>query len=82
MKVLVSATVEKEVYKIFSSHKLQELLFLKISEQKHNIIYIKRPYLKIKMKIFSSSLRIIARYFYEKDLLVIIFVLKKTDKNF
>ena len=82
MRVLVSWTVEKEVFKIFSSLKLQEVLFTKISEQTHNIIYIKRPYIKIKLRIFSSSLRIVARYFPEEDLLILLFVLKKTDKNF
>ena len=82
MKILICDIVQKELTKIFSSAKAQELFLDKLKLTSPEAIYLKRPYVKIKVRLFSSSLRIIANYSKRHNILVLLFVFKKSDKTF
>jgi len=82
MKILVSNILSKELSKFFQSDKTLNIFLNKLKRQKPELIYLKRPYVKIKVSLFDISFRIIAKYDKNNDILVLIFVKNKTNKTF
>lgn len=82
MKILVSYTTEKELNKIINSDNAKIVFFNKLKNINPELIYLKRPYVKIKVSLFNIAFRIIWKFKKINWILVLIFVLKKVDKNF
>lgn len=82
MRILVSDTLKKDIEKLFHSENILSIFLAKISKVNPEKIYLKRPYVKIKITIFSYTLRVIARYIPENSLLIPLFILEKKNKRF
>ena len=82
MKILVSETLEKDLNKIFNWENAKIIFLNKLKEINPELIYLKRPYVKIKVSLFNISFRIIWKFQIINWILVLIFVLKKIDKTF
>ena len=78
MKIVISKTVLKELNSICND---VDWFVKKIKRGFVGYkIYLKRPYVKIKINLCNKGLRIVARYDDESDFLLIIFVFEKKDK--
>lgn len=53
MKILLSETLEKDLNKIFSWENAKIIFLNKLKEINLELIYLKRPYVKIKVSLFS-----------------------------
>lgn len=82
MKIILPQIVEKELFKILISDKSIESLIKKIKTQDIEKIYLKRPFVKIKVSFFWLVLRIIWEYRKIDWVLVLILIFKKTDKKY
>ena len=82
MKILLTQTVEKELIKTFSSQKSVDFFIKKIKENNQDTIYIQRPFVKIKVGVFWLSLRVVWEYRKVWGQLVIILIIKKSDKRY
>ena len=82
MKIILPKTVEKDLFKILVSDKSIEWIINKIKTQDIEKIYLKRPFVKIKVSFFWLTLRIIWEYKKNNWILVLILIFKKTDKKY
>lgn len=82
MQILLTETLEKDLSKIFSWDNAKIIFLNRLKEINPELIYLKRPYVKIKVSLFSISFRIIWKFQIINWILVLIFVLKKVDKTF
>jgi len=82
MEVLVTKSIEKELYKILSSQKSIDFFINKLKKKNIENIYIKRPFVKIKVSVFWLALRIIGEYRKVEWRLVLILIVKKADKTY
>lgn len=82
MKVLISKTVKKDISKIFSSKNSIHLLVKKIKNTNIENIYLKRPFVKIKISFLWINFRIIWEFKKINWILVFILLLKKSNKKY
>lgn len=59
MNILVATGVGKELTKLFKSEKVISIFLEKLKHINPELIYLKRPYVKIKVSLFSTTFRII-----------------------
>ena len=81
MKILLSKSIEKDFLKIIISKKSLKFLIEKIKKQNIESIYLKRPFVKIKISIFWLTLRIIGEYRKINWILILILIFKKNCKK-
>ena len=82
MKILLPKIVEKDLLKLVLSKKSILILMEKIKKQNIEEIYLKRPFVKIKISIFWLTLRIIWEYRKMSWNLVLVLIIKKTNKKY
>jgi hypothetical protein len=58
-KILITESVQKKLISIFKSQKIIDILIKKIKLVNIEDIYLKRPFVKIKVSIFNDTFRII-----------------------
>ena len=80
--ILITKSIKKELDWIFTSNKSINLLIKKLKSQEICNIYLKRPFVKIKISIFSNVLRLIWEYRKINWILVLILIFKKSDKKY
>jgi len=81
MKIIITKTFLKDYEKIL---KKDNLFFVieKIKQKLSNkLIYLKRPFVKIKFNIKNISIRLVWKYIEDRFLLFPIFIYKKTNKK-
>lgn len=86
MKILITDSVNLDLLSIIKSEKNKKKFLLKIRE-KINLnwwknIFLKRPFIKIKVNFLNISFRIIAENNIENNFVVLMLFFKKSDKNF
>jgi len=81
-KILISETVKNELLSIFKSQKIIDILINKIKNKNIENIYLKRPFVKIKVSIFNDTFRIVWEYRKIKWTLVFILIFKKSNKKY
>lgn len=82
MRILISKTVEKDIYKVFSSQNSINLLVKKVKAINIENIYLKRPFVKIKVSILSINFRIIWEFKKLNWILTLILLFKKSNKKY
>ncbi len=82
MKIIISNIVSKELSIFFKSDKTLNIFLDKLKNQNSKFLYLKRPYIKIKVSLFDISFRIIAKIDKNNQLLVLVFIKNKTNKLF
>lgn len=82
MKIILPKTAEKDLFKMLISDKSIEELIEKIKLQNIEKIYLKRPFVKIKVSFFWLTFRIIWEYKKIDWFLVLILFFKKTNKKY
>lgn len=81
MKIIIANCVERDLNKLLS--KVEFFILLK-KLKKTNVegIYLKRPFVKIKISILKKVIRLIAEFKKEKWVLVLNLIFLKADKTF
>ena len=81
MKIIITKTFLKDYEKILNKNKLEKVISKIKQKLELDLIYLKRPFLKIKFNIDNISVRLVWKYIENRFLLFPIFIYKKTDKN-
>ena len=81
MKIIITKTFLKDYEKILNKNKLEKVISKIKQKLELDLIYLKRPFLKIKFNIDNISIRLVWKYIENRFLLFPIFIYKKTDKN-
>ncbi len=82
MEILITHCVEKEFKKVLHSQKSVNFFIRKIKQTDIEELYLKRPFVKIKVSIFWLALRVVWEYRKIEWRLVLILILKKSDKHY
>jgi len=80
MKIIFSKTVLKDFKKICDE--IDKFVGKLKNDFDAYRLYLKRPYIKIKVKLCNKWLRIVARYDEKSDNLLIVLVYNKSDKQY
>ena len=81
MKIIITKTFLKDYEKVLNKNKLEKVISKIKQKLELDLIYLKRPFLKIKFNIDNISIRLVWKYIENRFLLFPIFIYKKTDKN-
>jgi len=81
MKIIITEKFSKDFVKIFKTDSLVNNFCNFLEDKLYNIIDLKFPYSKIKLKFLWINIRLII-YIWNQDFLIPIFIIKKVDKKY
>ena len=86
MKILITDSVKSDLLSIIKSENSKKKFLLKIKEKINwnwwKNIFLKRPFIKIKVNFLNITFRIVAENNLENNLVILMLFFKKSDKNF
>lgn len=81
MKIIITKTFLKDYEKVLHNNKIEKIIVKVKQKLEKDLIYLKRPFIKIKFNINNISIRLVWKYIDVRLLLFPIFIYKKWDKK-